>query len=332
MVEDISTLYTYNFPLIPISRISVDSPELKDYLYKELPVVIEGSNLVGPALEKWDLGYLTENLGDRGLYNVMQTKGHQMFKYFDQNKVTQLKGKMEFVLEASTDEMKFQEFVKRIQLPQRGRDTYSYLQQPLNDTVGPNIFSDFRRFNWELVKRWSGDMKWGSLTNNMLLIGEPGNITPVHYDEQQNLFCQVGGEKRCLLFHPRHFDKLYPYPVYHPCDRQSKVNLRAPDLSLYPLVSQLEGMECVLSPGDVLYIPIYWWHQIESLEPDLTTSITFWFKAGSIDTISFPLSATHKVAMMRNIEKMLTEALKDPKEINELFCNIVEGRYFKEEK
>lgn len=100
---------------------------------------------------------------------------------------------------------------------------YYYLQQPLNDTVGQNIFSDFRQFNWELVKELSGHMKWGALTNNMLLIGEPGNVTPVHYDEQQNLFCQVGGKKRCLLFHPRHFDKLYPYPVYHPCDRQSKV-------------------------------------------------------------------------------------------------------------
>ena len=115
-------------------------------------------------------------------------------------------------------------FISRVQTPQAAREIFYYLQQPLNDTVGPNIFSDFRGFNWDLVRRWSCDMKWGPLTNNMLLIGEPGNITPVHYDEQQNLFCQVGGKKRCLLFHPRHFDKLYPYPVYHPCDRQSKVS------------------------------------------------------------------------------------------------------------
>ena len=51
-----------------------------------------------------------------------------------------------------------------------------------------------------------------------------------------------------------------------------------------------------------------------------------------MDNITFPLGASHKVVMMRNIEKMLTEALGDPKEINELFCNIVEGRYFREEK
>ena len=32
------------------------------------------------------------------------------------------------------------------------------------------------------------------------------------------------GEKRCLLFSPTNFSKLYPYPVAHPCDRQSQVS------------------------------------------------------------------------------------------------------------
>ena len=34
---------------------------------------------------------------------------------------------------------------------------------------------------------------------------------------------QVMGEKRCMLFSPEHFGNLYPYPVAHPCDRQSQV-------------------------------------------------------------------------------------------------------------
>ena len=30
----------------------------------------------------------------------------------------------------------------------------------------------------------------------------------------------------------------------------------------------------------VLYVPMYWWHQMESqLEP--TVSVTFWFRAGA---------------------------------------------------
>ena len=50
-----------------------------------------------------------------------------------------------------------------------------------------------------------------------------GNITPVHYDEQENFFTQVTGSKRVILFGPDQFENLYPYPVGHPHDRQSQV-------------------------------------------------------------------------------------------------------------
>ena len=51
-----------------------------------------------------------------------------------------------------------------------------------------------------------------------------GNVTPCHYDEQENFFTQVHGLKRCILFPPNMFNCMYPYPVYHPHDRQSQVS------------------------------------------------------------------------------------------------------------
>ena len=53
-----------------------------------------------------------------------------------------------------------------------------------------------------------------------------GNITPAHYDEQENFFAQIKGYKRFVLFHPDQFENLYPYPVHHPHDRQSQVSLK----------------------------------------------------------------------------------------------------------
>lgn len=50
-------------------------------------------------------------------------------------------------------------------------------------------------------------------------------MTPAHYDEQQNFFAQIKGYKRCILFPPDQFECLYPYPVHHPCDRQSQVRV-----------------------------------------------------------------------------------------------------------
>jgi len=50
-----------------------------------------------------------------------------------------------------------------------------------------------------------------------------GNVTPCHYDEQQNMFASIRGYKRFILFPPSQFECLYPHPVHHPYDRQSQV-------------------------------------------------------------------------------------------------------------
>ena len=50
-----------------------------------------------------------------------------------------------------------------------------------------------------------------------------GNVTPAHYDEQENMFTQLQGHKRVIVFPPSQFECLYPYPVHHPHDRQSQV-------------------------------------------------------------------------------------------------------------
>jgi hypoxia-inducible factor 1-alpha inhibitor (HIF hydroxylase) len=49
-----------------------------------------------------------------------------------------------------------------------------YLQQALNDTVGPQIVRDFVNFNWKWVNAQQKDNKWGLLTSNLLLISEEG--------------------------------------------------------------------------------------------------------------------------------------------------------------
>ena len=83
-------------------------------------------------------------------------------------------------------------------------------------------------------------------------------MTPAHYDEQENFFAHVKGYKRFLLFAPDQFPCMYPYPTYHPCDRQSQVDLENPNYELFPKFKEVSGYEIVVGPGDVLYIPMYW--------------------------------------------------------------------------
>ncbi len=80
-----------------------------------------------------------------------------------------------------------------------------------------------RGFRSDFFDAIRSEGRWGELTSNLLLVGPAGSVTPLHYDEQENFFCQVRGEKTVLLFPPDQFGCLYPYPWWHPHDRQSQV-------------------------------------------------------------------------------------------------------------
>ncbi|GFO38263.1 hypoxia-inducible factor 1-alpha inhibitor [Plakobranchus ocellatus] len=293
-------------------------PKRLETSQSQQPVIITGSDLVGSAYH-WNLDYLCAHLG-YGLYTVYSSTSGK-FKYYDEKKVPNVPS---FKPPTSHTDMTFQDFVSILR--QKNDSKWIYLQQPLNDTVGPRIEMDFKGFNWDFAYRQMKKNRWGPLTSNLLLVGMEGVITPAHYDEQENLFAQIQGYKRFLLFHPDQFECLYPYPIFHPHDRQSQVDFDEPDLKKFPLFSKLKGYEGIVGPKDVLYIPMYWWHQVESLQGHgETISCTFWFKAAPTEKVVYPLNAGQKVAIMRNIEKMIADTLKDNKNMPHFMKTMVQG-------
>lgn len=314
-------LKEYPFPTEEIPRLNIDNPETEKRIAAGLPVVITDSGLVRSALH-WDLDYLQGNIGD-GKFTVYKSK-NKKFQYFDDKKVDTFK---DFEKPMEHMDLTFPEFVKKLKTAKPGKDKV-YLQQALNEGVGKRIVADFLGFNWSWVTEQQKKNKFGALTSNLLLIGMEGNVTPAHYDEQENFFAQIRGYKRFILFHPDQFKCMYPYPTYHPCDRQSQVDFDNPDYKRFPKFKDVKGYETVVGPSDVLFLPMYWWHQVESL-PDHghTISVTFWYKAGPIGNVVYPLSPQQKVSMMRNLEKMIHQALNNTDEIPEFMQNMVLGRY-----
>lgn len=198
-------------------------PRAEILIDNEEPVVLTDTNLVYPAL-KWDVNYLQEHIGN-GDFSVYLAQNHR-FLYYDEKKMPNCE---HFVPKSQRLEMKFSEFVDKMkETEESGGEERVYLQQTLNDTVGRKIVMDFLGFNWNWINKQQAKRSWGQLTSNLLLIGMEGNVTPAHYDEQQNFFAQIRGHKRCILFPPDHFQSLYPYPVHHPCDRQSQVTPISP--------------------------------------------------------------------------------------------------------
>ncbi|CAL4100617.1 unnamed protein product, partial [Meganyctiphanes norvegica] len=275
-----------------------------ELIFSNQPVVLTGTGLCSSAL-KWDVDYLTKNMGTEK--NVVFLSSNKKFKYCDDHKIQQYMP--DYNPPIKRLDLSFKEFIKRLKEWKTG-DVRLYLQQALNTNVGEALVADFVNFDWRWLNHQQKINNWGPLTSNLLLVGMEGNITPVHYDEQQNFFSQLIGYKRCLLFSPKHYDKLYPHPVYHPCDRQSKVDFDDPDFNRFPGLDKLEGYETILGPGDVLYIPMYWWHQIES-KPDAgyTVSVNFWYKLTYLSRV-LNHAIYPDLIFFGNIQKHFSETLQ----------------------
>jgi [protein]-arginine 3-hydroxylase / protease len=110
-----------------------------------------------------------------------------------------------------------------------------------------------------------------------LWVGARGNITPLHFDMANNFLAQIRGRKRLTLFDPGQSDALYPHGSRASIVNTSDVQPQAPDFARHPKFKEATPCECVLAPGEMLYLPPFWWHQVESL--DAAISINFWWKA-----------------------------------------------------
>jgi hypoxia-inducible factor 1-alpha inhibitor (HIF hydroxylase) len=103
-------------------------------------------------------------------------------------------------------------------------------------------------------------------------ISSRGPRMHTHFDQDRNVFVQLYGEKLFTLFPPSSSDDLYMFPRLHPLWHKSQVHFDEPDLDKFPNYRRAEAFEAHLYPGDVLYIPPYWWHHVESLTASISVS------------------------------------------------------------
>lgn len=102
-------------------------------------------------------------------------------------------------------------------------------------------------------------------------IGPTGCITPLHCDYDDNVFAQVWGKKRVWLAPPHHDQYLYPKEA-NAILFGSPFDPDHPDLERYPLARQAALVCCDVQPGEMLYIPAGWYHQVSSLSFSLSSN------------------------------------------------------------
>jgi hypothetical protein len=105
-----------------------------------------------------------------------------------------------------------------------------------------------------------------------LWIGGKGTIAQAHYDPEDNWFIQISGTKRFFLSPPNDWEELCPFPLPHPSDRQSQANFSFNSFNACENSGSASIWEATLLPGDLLYLPAYWWHRVEALSNSVSVN------------------------------------------------------------
>jgi hypothetical protein len=106
----------------------------------------------------------------------------------------------------------------------------------------------------------------------MLWIGPAGTVTSLHHDLTNNLLIQLVGRKRIKLAPAAEVGKLYNHR--HVFSEIADLNEAAANLEPFPRLRGAHVYDVELAPGEMLYIPLAWWHQVTSLDFSVSATHT----------------------------------------------------------
>ena len=102
-----------------------------------------------------------------------------------------------------------------------------------------------------------------------LSFGPPGTITPLHYDPLNLFLVQISGRKLIKMISPNQ-----KHLVYNHASAYSEVDLENIDYEKYPRFQQVNLIQTILKPGEVLFLPVSWWHHVKALDISMSINLT----------------------------------------------------------
>ncbi|KAM4731459.1 tRNA wybutosine-synthesizing protein 5 isoform 1-T1 [Anableps anableps] len=211
---------------------------LKEIYPARRPAVLRGVDL-GPCVERWTLEYLGMKGGGREV--KIHVSSVPQMDFLHKNFVYRTLPFNEFVRRAA--ETKHSDFFLA--------EDESYYLRSLGEDVRkepadlskqfPDLAGDFH------IPRFFGPDQFFS---SVFRISSCGLQLWTHYDVMDNLLAQVTGRKRVVLYRPQDAPHLYLNG-----DKSEVLDIDAPDLKRFPEFVKAKRYDCVLEPGDLLFIP-----------------------------------------------------------------------------
>lgn len=234
---------------VPVRDRLVPEEFYDDFYFANRPVVIQGLIDTWPALSAWTPGYFAERFGDEPIEITGDRDADPRYEdHFVEHRRT----------------VPMAEFVRLIEGRQTN-DVYVVGKNHLLDRPAfAPLWDDFSFPNGYLdASRAKGAVR--------LWFGPLGTVTPLHHDDSAGLLAQVRGRKLVRLVAPW-FTEL----VYNDRECYSAVDLTSIDYDRFPNMRHVRVLEVTIGPGDVLFIPLGWWHWVQSLSLGISLSMRNW--------------------------------------------------------
>lgn len=223
--------------------------EFLDQFYAQnRPVLIEGAMEDWPALKRWTPEYLKRRLGER-IVEVQANRNTDPEYEISSNKLKK--------------EMKFGDYVDLVETIGSTNDYYITA-----NNSGKN--KDSLKELWEDIVLFPDYLREDDPKGRgFFWYGPQGTVTPLHHDLTNNFMAQVRGRKLVRLIAP--FELPHVYNHRH-CF--SRIDLERIDYAAYPEFRNATVVDVELRPGELLFLPVGWWHHVRGLDIAITMTFT----------------------------------------------------------
>ena len=230
-------------------RRDLSRDEFRDRYYAaNRPVIIQGLMSEWKAMARWTPDYLKKVAGD---WVVEVMTGRDADPHYEING------------SKHRTELRFAHYIDMVY---SGKITNDYYMVANNGffrrSEAQRLLEDFAAFPQYLDPTRSAQQCF-------LWFGPAGTVTPLHHDTSNILMAQVVGRKRHRVIPASEWQY-----VYNSNGVFSDVDCERPDLDRYPKFRGATVIDVVLEPGEVLFMPVGWWHHVRALEVGMTVSFT----------------------------------------------------------